>query len=228
MGSTSKPDIPSPPKSPKPTHEWYYENGRLRSSRTFSKARNGYFNRVFNTPVERQIQEDATNYMGKLMKDLPSAINPSPEKIDEYGDAYEAPQIAALDNSYNRARGQLEMAGADAGMKNSVGFQKYGIGEIEKNRAQGLADIAANRKMVELDLPNQLLTPYLNQFNLFNAAMQGQQANLAQDLEPSFQGSQAGTNALNQQFQNQMARWQAQQQPRSGGGGLFSFFTGGA
>lgn len=227
--SKKKSSTPAAPTPPKPQNEYYYENGALRSSRIYDKSQKGYINRSFSTPEEQAIENKATGYISDLVNKLPGAVNLSPEAIAQYRDAYANPQINALNDSYNQASGQALSAANARGMRNSVGFGKFTANELEKNRAQGLADIQANAKMMEYDLPNKLLMPYANQFNLINAALQGQQANVAQDLEPSFQGSQATNNFQLQNFANMMAQYNAnnqrnQQQSR---GGLFSMFTGG-
>lgn len=215
------------PSAPKPQNELFYENDFLRSSRMYDKGQNAYISKSFSNPTEQGIENQATDYLGKLVGQIPDAVNLSPEKIKEYSDAYSAPQIQALNDSYNQATGQADQAASSRGLSNSVGFADYKANQIEKNRAQGLADIASNTKMMEYDLPNKILSPYVNQFNLYNAALSGQQASMSQDLEPAFQGSQAANNALSQNYQNQLQAWQAAQNQNQGRGGLFSFFTGG-
>lgn len=219
----------APPAPPPPQNEYYYENDLLRSQRVFDPTKKAYVSKSFSTPTEQNIENQATDYMGKLVGQIPNAVNLSPEAIKGYGDAYSAPQIAALNQSYDRAKGVADMQGGASGMRNSVGFARYGANELEKNRAQGLADIAANQKMMELDLPNKLLMPYANQFNLYNAAVSGQQANIDQNANYAMQGSVNAQNAANQNYQNQMNYWNAkqQQQQQPARGGLFSFFTGG-
>lgn len=229
------PKPPTQPAAPKPQNESYYENGVLRSTRNYRPALKSYVTHTYQTPDEQRIAKESTTYMQDLLGRAKSAVNLSPESIAQYGDAYANPQISALNDSYNKAKGEADMSAAGSGMRNSVGFNHYMVNEVEKNRAQGLADIASNRKMMELDLPNKLLQPYVNEYNLFSGAMQGQQANMMQNLEPAFQGSQAASNAanatfqnqsnaLNQNYQNQMNYYNASQPRR---GGLFSFFTGG-
>ncbi len=223
--SSSASAVPAPPPQ---QNEYFYENGDLRSQRVYDKAQNGYVTKSFSTPTEQNIENQATNYIGDLVNKLPGAVNLSPESIGQYRDAFANPQIAALNNSYNEAKGQATQSAYGRGLQNSVGFANYNANQLEKNRAQGLADIQANAKLQEYDLPNKLLSPYVNQFNLYNAALSGQQANMAQNLEPAFQGSQAANNSAQQGYQNQLAYFnQKQQQQPQSRGGLFSFFTGG-
>lgn len=226
-GNKSKSSAAAPPAPPPPQNEYFYENDKLRSQRVFDPAQNGYVSKSFSTPTEQGIENQATDYIGSLVGKLPQELNLSPEKIAEYRNAYVNPQVNALNESYNQAKGQATQAAVSSGLQNSVGFGNYTANRLERNRAQGLADIQANAKMMEYDLPNKILSPYVNQFNLYNAALSGQQAQMSQDLEPAFQGSQAGNNAAQQNYQNQLAYYQAKQQQPQQRGGLFSFFTGG-
>lgn len=227
-GNSGKSEAPKQPAAPQRQNEYYYQNDILRSQSVYDPRKKGYINTSFSTPQEQDIEKQATGYLNNLMTGLQGAINLSPETIQGYRDAYTQPQIAALNDSYNLAKGQAMQSASGRGLENSVGFANYTANQLEKNRAQGLADIQANAKQLEYDLPNKMLTPYVNQFNLLNAALNGQQANLAQNLEPSFQGRQASNNYEQQNYQNQWNAWQSQQQQQNQGrGGLFSFFTGG-
>lgn len=233
----SKPKPPAPPpqpKAPSPQNEYYYQGSNLTSQRIYDPSKKGYVTTSFEDPNQQAIQKQSTAAINDLITKSQSAANPSPEAIAQYGDAYAAPQIAALNTSYNQAKGSTDMAAHGSGMANSVGFSNYMANQIEKNRAQGLADIQSNKYQQELDLPNKMLMPYANQLNMLNSAISGTQSSVAQNLEPAFQGSQAGSNAANQSFQNQANSLNQGYQnqlnyynstPR---GGLFSFFSGGA
>lgn len=226
---SSKSSTPAVPAPPPPQNENYYENGFLRSSNIYDKASNTYNTNNYSTEAEQGIEKQATDYIGNMVNTLPGKMDLSPENIQQYKDAYSAPQIAALNQSYNEASGRANQMATKNGMRNSVGFGNYTANQLEKNRAQGLADIQANATMQGYDLPNKILSPYVNQFNLINAALNGEQASMNQDLQPAIQGSAMANNASSQNFANQMMAYNAQmaakqQQQR---GGLFSMFTGG-
>lgn len=217
------------PTAPTPQNSYYYENGVLKSSSMMDKSKDGIVTNAYSTPQEQQIQNNATDYMGKLVGQIPNAVDLSPESMQKYSDAYAQPQINALNLAYNQAKGQATQAATSHGVQNSVGFGNYEANVLEKNRAQGLADIQSNAYLQGLDLPNQMLSPYVNQFNLYNAASTGQQAILNQNQNNAMQGSQVANNSASQTFQNQLAQYQAraaqlQQQSRQG---LSGFFTGG-
>lgn len=220
----STPDVP---KTPAQQNEYYYDNGFLRSQRVYDKAKRGYVDQTFSNPTEQGIMNQSTDYIANLVKNMPDVTDPS--QISAYKEAYAAPQRRALEDSYNKASGQANMAGARSGMRNSVGFADYTANQLEKNKAQGLADIASNAELMGYQLPSLMLEPYGNAFNIANAALNGEQSQMMAGLEPSFQGSQSANQFALANYQNQLNNWQAQNQARqkSGGGGFMSRLFGG-
>lgn len=221
---SKKPPAPPPaPKAPDPQSERYYEDGFLRSERIYDPTFQGYNTRSFSTPEERGIQNQATGFINQLVGQVPGVFDLSQDSINQYKEAYAAPQRRALEESYNKATGQANLAAGAAGLKNSVGFEKFRANELERNKAQGLADIAANAELMGYDLPRKMLAPYADAFNLVNAALSGEQANTIANLEPAFQGSQAGSSAaLGSHTGNLNAYQLNQQNQRNRGGGFFS------
>lgn len=204
---------PAPvPETPKPQNEYYYQDGVLNSSRVYDAAKGGYLTNSYSSPEEKAITDKSTAFINNLVGTLPDKFNMSQDQIDEYRNAYADPQKRALEQSYNKALGAANTNANAGGMRNSVGFQGYLANQLEKNKAQGLADIESNAKLMEYDLPNKVLAPYTNAFNLVNAALQGQQANTVSSLEPAFQGSQAGNNFALSNYGNQIAQMQAYNQ----------------
>jgi hypothetical protein len=224
----SAPKATPPPPAPTPTSQYNYQDGKLISENIYNKGANSFTNKTYSSPDQQNIERTATGYISNLVNTLPNSVNLSQDALNQYGDAFAAPQIQALDQSYNRAKGQAQQAATAHGMGNSVGFARYGANELEKNRAQGLADIQANKQKYQLDIPNQLLMPYANQFNLINAALQGQQSTIQQNQQAAMQGSATGNNITNSNYQNQLAYNQALNAQNQGRGGLFSFFSGGS
>ena len=228
MSKSKNPAPPAAPETPKPQSEYFYDDGNLRSQRVWDGGRNAYTTKTFSTPDEKNIQDKATGFISGLVDKVPTAFNMSPEQISGYREAYADPQRRALNDSYNQAQGQANLAGSASGMRNSVGFAKYQADQLEKNRAQGLADIESNAKLMEFELPRMALAPYGDAFNLVNAALSGEQARSMSSLEPSFQGSQATSNfllnAANSNYANQLNQYQLNNQRR---GGFFSTLFGG-
>lgn len=222
----SKSSSSKPPEPPKPQNEYFYDDGFLRSSRVYNSGQKGYITNSYSTPEEQAIQNQATGFISDLVGRVPQAFNMTPEGLQAGVDAYTQPQMRALNESYNQASGAAKNAAASSGMTNSVGFNKYFADQIERNRAQGLADIAAGGEQMRYQLPRMALAPFTDAFNLYNAALSGEQAREMSQLEPAFQGSQAANNFALGNYQNQLAYHQARNQP-TGGGGFFSKLFGG-
>lgn len=201
------------PKAPSPQNEYFYEGDELRSQRVYDPARGGYVSKTFMTPNEQGIRDQGTSFVNDMMGKLPGIVDMSPENLAGYREAYAAPQRRALNDSYNQAKGAANTAASGSGMRNSVGFGRYTANELEGNRAEGLADIEANAKQYEMQIPNMMLQPYTNAFNIINAALNGQQATNQANLEPAFQGSQAASNFALNNFQNQQNAFQNQKKP---------------
>lgn len=223
---SKKKSTPSAPAAPGPQNEYYYDNGVLQSQRVYDPKLTGYKTESFSSPDELAIQNQATGFIKNLVGDIPNAFNMSPESLDQQVANYTDPQKRALTNSYNEAVGQTGSAANARGMKNSVGFNTYLADKIEKNKAQGLADIEAGGQQLRYQLPSMALAPYADAFNLYNAALQGQQAETSSDLEPSFQGSQATSNFMANNYQNQLNRYQLNNQRKASGGFLGGLFGG--
>lgn len=223
---SKKKSEPKAPEAPKPQNEYYYDNGTLQSRRVYSKGLGGYRTDTYSTPDELAIENQSTEFIRDLVGKIPSAFNMSPEALDQQVAAYTDPQKRALANSYNQAAGQAGMAANTSGMRNSVGFNNYLANQLEKNKAQGLADIEAGGQQMRYQLPSMALAPFADAFNLYNAALQGQQADTRSDLEPSFQGSQAASNFMLQNYNNLLNQQQLNNQRRSSGGFLGGLFGG--
>jgi hypothetical protein len=200
------------PQAPGMQNEYYYDNGNLQSSRVYDKGKNGYVNTTFADPNEQAIQTQATGFIKDLVSKAPQAFNMSPEGLQKGVDAYTQPQIAALNNSYNQAAGAAQNTGVASGTNNSVGFNRYFADQIEKNRAQGMADIQAGGGQLRYQLPSMALQPYSDAFNLYNAALNGQQAQTGQNLNAALQGNQLSNNSAYNNFQSQLASLQNQGQ----------------
>lgn len=205
------------PQTPSPQNEFFYSGNNLRSQRVYDPNRGGYVSTTFSTPQEQAIENQATGFISDLITRMPQDFNMSPERIDRYREDFAAPQRRALTDAYNDALGQANTTATSRGMRNSVGFNDYLASSLEKNRAQGLADIEANARLMEYELPRRALAPYADAFNLVNAALSGEQGRQFQSMEPAFQGSQAANNFMLSNYQNQMSRWQTQNQGKKKG-----------
>lgn len=219
--SKSNKSSSKPPEPPKPQNEYFYDDGFLRSSRVMDKGKGGYVTNSYSTAAEKAISDQGTQYIADLLPRAQQAFNMSPEQIGEYREAYAAPQRRALDDSYNKALGQARGLASASGVRNSVGFNDYLANQIEKNRAQGMADIEGNAKLMEYEIPRMALAPFMDAFNLYSGAQGNQNQQQMNAIQPAFQGSQAANNFALSNYNNQLAYHQMQNQ-NNGGGSFFS------
>jgi hypothetical protein len=226
MSKSKKSSSSSTPSTPDPQSEWFFQDGVLQSQRVYDPTKKGYKTEAFSSPDEKAIQDQATGFIKNLVGQVPNAFNMSPESLDSQVAAYTDPQKRALTDSYNQAKGELNNSAGASGMRNSVGFGNYTANQLEKNKAQGMADIEASGQQYRYNLPRMALAPYMDAFNLYNAALEGQQAQQSQGLDVAMQGSNAANNFALQNYQNQLNRYQLNNQKKSGGflGGLFGGF----
>lgn len=213
------------PTAPKPQNEYYYNNGTLESSRVYDKGKGGYLTNSYSTPQEQAIEKNATQFISDLSARIPQEFQMTPEQLDAGVKSYTDPQMRALNESYNQAVGSATNAATSRGVRNSLGFNDYFAKQIERNRAQGSADIAAAGEQMRYQLPSMRLAPFVDAFNLVNAGLSGQQAQQRADLEPSFQGSQSASNYFGGLYPSQLNAWQLMNQPKPRSGG-FSLFGG--
>lgn len=227
-GSQPSSSTQAAPKAPDPQSEWYYEDGVLKSQRVYDKAQKGYTTNVYNTPEEQGIQKNATAFLNDAVMGAQKAFDMSPEQIASYREAYTAPQKQALNDAFNQSFGQFNTAANASGMRGSYGAQRYLAKNLAAENAKGQADIEASGKLMEFQLPRMALAPYMDVFNLATGANTSANQNQAQNLEPAFQGSQAGSNFQLNNYNNQLAQWQAmQQQNQQRTGGFLSRLFGG-
>lgn len=226
--NSNKSTIPAPPT---PTSEWYQENGVLKSQRVYDDKKKGYVSDVFMTPQEQALEKNATQFLGDTVTGAQQAFTKwtDPAQQQQALQAYMDPQKRALNDSFNQSMGQFNTAASAGGMRGSVGAANYATKQLEAERARGLSDIEQSGQMMQFQLPGMALSPYMDAMNLFNSAYTGQNQAQAQNLEPSFQGSQAASNFNLQNYNNQLAYAQLknQQNQPSGGGGFLSRLFGG-
>jgi len=223
--------VPSAP-SATPQNSYNYLNGNLTSSAVYNPSKNGYVTNAYMSPGQQDIQSLGETGIKSSLRNMQSAVaGLNGGQIKQYTDAYMQPQITALNNAYNDAYGTAtNLAGAN-GTLGSVGFDRYLGNNIERNRAQGLADIQANGVLAGYQLPSLVMAPYEQQQQMYQSALQGANGTIQQQQQPSFTGLQAGQNAsqlaLNN-YQNQLMQFQLQQPYRSFYGALNGNGNGGS
>ena len=224
-GGSSSSSVPAPPP---PATEYFYDDGFLRGQRLY-QTNNGapvFFNSTFSTPDEQAIEQKSTQLLRGLV-DRGADVDFSPQGMAAYRETIAAPQRAALNESYNLAKGAATNNAVTSGTRDSVGFNRYLASEIERNRAQGLADIENNAVTQQYNLPRLQLQGLSDAFNLFNAAKEGEQATSSNSLNAVMQGNQLSNSTLNNIYQSQLqqrqlqANLEAQRRAQSSSGGNF-------
>ncbi len=227
MGSLFKktPKLPEVNQNEQLVGEYMVRDGKRLASRVWDPQLNAYTSQINTSPWEQQTrnlsEQGIANIAGRI-----GQIN-DPARIQSYVNAYKAPQVQALNDSYDQARGNLVNNATAMGMSNSAGFGGFLANQIEKNRAQGMADIENNAKLFELDAPNKMLAPEMNLYNLYNSALTGANANALDFYEPALQGSTSATSSRMNAAQLAQSRAMNQAQlKQSSGGGFFSRLLG--
>ena len=222
---SKKPKVSPPPAAPQPQNEYYYEGDKLKSQRVYDKSLNGYVTKSILTPDEQSIQNQGDQFIQSLFNDVPGLLNP--QNMEAQRKAFVDPQVRALEQSYRDTLGNAENGAASTGTLNSIGFENYKANQLDKNLAQGKADIEANAELQKYDLPRRQLAPYMDAYNLLSGALNGEQASVNQNLNPSFTGSQAASNFAASNYGNQLQGWKTNNalQSQSRGGGVGRFFS---
>lgn len=196
------------PAPPPPATEYFYDDGFLRGARLY-QTNNGqpvFFNQSFSTPDEQAIETQANQYIRGLVTQAGQAFQLTPEAIAQNRQAYLTPQLDALNSAYQDARGVAFNSANTGGTLDSVGFNRYLAGELERNRAKDLANLEANATLNQYDLPRRQLAPFQEAFNLYNAASQGQQTANLNYFNPVLQGNQLSNNTLQDSYRNLLSR----------------------
>jgi hypothetical protein len=208
-------------------NEEVYQNGQAVGSRIWDPAKNAYISAINGTPEDQAIRSSAQGGIQGIMSRLGGYNDPA--SVQKYVQAYKAPQITALNESYNKAKGDLANSAAASGMASSAGYGAFLTSQIEKNKAQGLADIEANATLYGLDAPSKMMQPDLAAYNLYNSALTGANANAMDLYEPALQGSTSATGArvnLQQLMQQRSQNQASMNQQRSGGSGILGRILG--
>lgn len=218
------------PDPPQPTNEYIYEDGVMKGSRTYDPGSRSYYNQTFRSQAEKDLYNAAQSGALSALQGG-NAIDLSPEAIARYRDAYAAPQRDALTRSYNEAKGAATSSANASGLQDSVGFNKYLAGELERNKAQGLADIENNATMMEYQLPSLLMQPWVDKYNFNNAALTSDEAASRADLAGILQGTGISNdftqNGYNQLLAKNQFRAQYAPVPQQRSGGFLSRLFGG-
>jgi hypothetical protein len=211
MGKNKAPEPPKAPEAPKPENQFFMKNGQLQSSTVKYKAGDsptgqaGWVTNVTQTPEEKAIEAQSNQFISGL---IPKVNGVMGQDLSTYKQNFMAPQIAALNEGYNKSLGRARDVAGARGTNVSTGFEKYRVENIDRNRAQGMADIAANAELSAPDYMRSLLAPYADALNMYSAALGGQQAQTFNSADASLRGSQLGNSINSNAYANQLNQYQ--------------------
>jgi hypothetical protein len=212
MGKNKAPEQPPVPQAPKPENQFFMKNGQVQSSTVKYKAGDsptgqaGWVTNVTQTPQEKAIEAQSNQFISDL---IPKVNGIMGQDLSTYKQNFMAPQLAQLEEGYNRATGRAKDAAGARGTNISTGFEKYRTNQIDKNYAQGRADIAANAELSAPEYMRSLLAPYADGLNMYSAALGGQQAQTFNSADASLRGSQLGNSINSNAFGNQLNQYNA-------------------
>jgi hypothetical protein len=212
MGKNRTPEPAPPPQAPKPENQFFMKNGQLQSSTVkYDAAKSptgqaGWVTNVAQTPQEKAIETQSNQFISDL---IPKVNGVMGQDLSTYKQNFMAPQLAALDEGYNKSLGRARDVAGARGTSVSTGFEKYRADNIDRNRAQGRADIAANAELSAPDYMRSLLAPYADMMNMYSAALGGQQAQTFNSADASLRGSQLGNSINSNAYGNQLNQYNA-------------------
>lgn len=222
MGS-KKSSSPAPPATPQQKDEYTYLNGRLVSSRTMDKSKNAFVDNTYLTPEEQSAYDQGVKGYADLLGKVPGAIATTDEERLKFADELYQPQARRLTDSFNRTLGEATGAAGSRGVLKSLGFADYATKQLDKNYQQGLSDLYNQATLQSYQLPQLKLDPIISGLSVYDTSINSPTQRALSLLDPSFQGSQAATNAALQQFNAEQQRYAMMNQNKSKGffGSLF-------
>lgn len=211
---------------PKPSNEKTFINGREVSSRLYDPQTSTYTNNTNLSDAQSRALAQGETAFADLLGQVPGLVNPSEESQATYQASLYNPQAAKLNDLYNETKGQAINAANAQGVADSVGFNNYKIGKIDKTRNEGLTNLNNETYLQSLQLPMIKLAPVLQALGIYDTSINSNNNSAMSYLNPSMQGSLASQQLAQQQaaLQTQTAlanrQFQATQRP----GFMGSFF----
>ena len=212
-------------KAPRALNESTLINGRQVSSRKYTPYQ-GWKSSIDLPDYEQRSLVGAGRSIQQLYPQIQNALALNPNEQNRFTESLYQPQRQKLMDEYRNVLGETVGNANSSGMLDSIGFQNYRTNQLDKNLTQGLSDLYNQSYLQSFNLPQLKLAPMEQALNMYKG-IQGDITNRAmQTLEPSFQGSQAGTNWASTRYNAEQSRLIAElneqarraQQP---GGGFF-------
>jgi len=201
-----------PPAAPPVASEYQYENGRLVGNRVYDPATGAFSTSTFTTPEQQALQANAQSGLAGLLPQISQVVQ-SPETAQAQIGRFAAPQLRALNEAYDQSYTNANENAVASGLKNSVGFGRYITQNLDRNRALDAADIQSNAQ-------SQYLGQLSGLASLFGDTLSGERGYTSNYFGGLLSGSQAGNNAVNQNYQSRLQQFQLT--PRSFGNRFIS------
>lgn len=212
---------------PEQKSERTFVNGQEVSSRIYDKPSETYNSNIYLDPTEQQILNTGKESFANLLPLVSQQVPLSEADRAAFRDQLYNPQAKRVEDAYKQTLGNANGAATAAGTANSIGFEKFRTGQLEKNKQEQLSSLYNQADLQSFDLPNLKLAPIISALSVFDTSINSPTNRGYQALDSSFTGSQAASNyglsafqAQNQALANQAA-YSQQPQRRGFLGSLF-------
>ena len=160
-------------------------------------------------PDQTGIYNGSNSFMNSLVSGAQQNFNMSPQALQAGVNAYTEPMYAANTRAFNQQSGDAINQAASAGGQNSVGFNKYYADNIAQVNAQNQADIAAEGQQQMYNLPTEALQPYMSGMQIATGGQNAINTQTQDNLSPSLTNTTQGNQFTLQNYQNQLAAYNA-------------------
>jgi len=184
-----------------PTSERTYINGKEVSSRLYNDSNRTYTDNIYLDPLEERALNSGKQQFADLLDQIRPNVAVNEQERQKFQDSLYQPQASRLKDEYFKTLGDAQGAANASGVMDSVGFENFRANQLDKNLMQGLSDLQNQSYLQSYDLPNLKLQPLISALSVFDTSINSPTQRALSLLDPSFQGSQAGSNNALQRFQ---------------------------
>lgn len=205
---------PPPPAPPPPASEYFYEGDQLTGARIYNPVANTFETRNYLDPDQQALQGKAQAGLSQSIDDISQLIN-DPSAFQGRLDEFAAPQLRALQGTYDDAMANATAEAVASGMGNSVGFDDYRANELDRKLALDRADIMSGAQQ-------QLLGQLSGLAGMQGDVLSGERSFSSAMMPMLLQGGATGGNQLSQNYNLRLQQAQLANQMRPQGRSFFS------